>query len=178
MRDRFIHFAGERVDSRRPGARPAGALRASKIAPGDFVDHSAISPICSFFLSATPSRETDSFIMPGSALTRAVLALALWAHCVRPKSLPAILSTTQPSLRSVLYSFCNSVERDRSIHFAGERVDSRRPGARPAGALRASKIAPCDFVDHSAVSPCGRARTLRCLRGAHIVLSVVVEVKR
>jgi hypothetical protein len=33
-------------------------------------------------------------IAPGDFETRAVLALALWARCARPKSLPAILSSS------------------------------------------------------------------------------------
>ena len=38
-------FQDQCIDSGRPGPRPPGALRASKIAPGDFVNRSATSPV-------------------------------------------------------------------------------------------------------------------------------------
>ncbi len=67
-------------DSGHPGPRPAGALRASKIAPCDFVE------LTSFDLAERVR------------LTRAILALALRARYARPKSLPAILSNSPASI--------------------------------------------------------------------------------
>ena len=72
---------------------------------------------------------------------------ALRARSLRspPKIALAILSTTQPSLRTYLLSFCQ---------WTGERVGSgyRPRPCGPAHFVRRPK-SPCDFVDHSAISP-------------------------
>src|ERR1700682_2154517 len=77
-------------------------------------------------------------------LTRAILALALRAHCVRPKSLLRFCRTG-----GAVHTPCSTeIKRDpQRIPFyfsnGGEGgIDSGHPGPRPAGALRASKIAP------------------------------------
>jgi hypothetical protein len=80
VRNPRFSFGGEgEIDSGHPGPRPTGALRASKIAPRDFVE------LTSFDLAERVR------------LTRAILALALRARYARPKSLPAILSNSVSS---------------------------------------------------------------------------------
>src|ERR1700722_9828376 len=87
------------IDSGHPGPRPTGALRASKIAPGDFVE-----PTNTFW---------DVTHFPGERL-RPLGHLSVNRILIKPT--------------------------------AGG-IDSGHPGPRPTGALRASKIAPGDFVE-------------------------------
>ena len=54
--------------------------------------------------------------------------LALRAHCVRPKPLTAVLSTTQPSLRITVF-YLKAVLPAK--HPAGERIGTRRRGLSP-----------------------------------------------
>jgi len=75
------------IDSGRPGPRPSGALRASRCVPDESVNRSATSPVHCRRSNLT------------SALTRAVLALALRARCARPDSFRTNRSTALPPLR-------------------------------------------------------------------------------
>src|SRR5580704_6506173 len=92
------------IDSGHPGPRPAGALRASKIAPGDFVEPTN-TVRCYTLSRRAPStarpplhKSYSTQTAQWAGLTRAILALALRARCARPKSLQAILSNPRTRL--------------------------------------------------------------------------------
>ena len=98
----LIHGARARY-SGRPALHPSGSLRSCKIAPGDFVSHSASSPK---FKLLSCNEHHAHLNMAHVRITAGVLPFALRAIRKQrgcSKSLPAILPATRPALRDSVY---------------------------------------------------------------------------
>ena len=101
----------------------------------------------------TPKDPLFVLLAEWTGLTSDVLSLALRAHFVRPNSVLSSASclTKHAGLRHPWLRRSAGQSRALAITASPQRicrtpVDQRRPVAGPAGALRASKSAPCGFV--------------------------------